>query len=127
MIHLLEEQKDVTDKGASMRLGTWNAKLLPGSLAHRLYGKLEVDERHRHRFEFNNAYRAQLEAAGLTVSGTSPDGELVEIVEVKDHPFFIASQFHPEFLSKPNAPHPLFGGFIAAALKIPKVSKSTAS
>ncbi len=127
VIHLLEEQKDVTDKGASMRLGTWNAKLLPGSLAHRLYGKLEVDERHRHRFEFNNAYRAQLEAAGLTVSGTSPDGELVEIVEVKDHPFFIASQFHPEFLSKPNAPHPLFGGFIAAALKIPKVSKSSAS
>jgi CTP synthase len=127
VIHLLEEQKDVTDKGASMRLGTWNTKLLPNSLAHRLYGKLEVDERHRHRFEFNNAYRAQLEAAGLSVSGTSPDGELVEMVEVKEHPFFIASQFHPEFLSKPNASHPLFRGFIEAALKIPRVSKSSLS
>jgi CTP synthase len=124
VIHLLEEQKDVTEKGASMRLGTWKAKLLPGSLAHRLYGKQEVDERHRHRFEFNNAYREQMEAAGLIVSGTSPDGSLVEMVEVRGHPFFIASQFHPEFLSKPNAPHPLFDGFIAAALKTPKVSKT---
>lgn len=120
VIHLLEEQKDVTGKGANMRLGTWQTKIIPGTLAHELYGKLEVNERHRHRFEFNNAYRAQMEAQGLVISGTSPDGNLVEMVEVKGHPFFIASQFHPEFLSKPNAPHPLFRGLVAAALKVPK-------
>ena len=123
VIHLLDEQKEVTEKGASMRLGTWKTKLLAGSLAHRLYGKQEVNERHRHRFEFNTAYQQQMEAKGLVVSGTSPDGTLVEIVEVKDHPFFIASQFHPEFLSKPNFPHALFHGFVAAALKIPRVPK----
>ncbi len=123
VIHLLDEQKDVTEKGASMRLGTWKTKLLPGSLAQRLYGKLEVDERHRHRFEFNSDYKEQMEAKGLVISGTSPDGSLVEIVEVKDHPFFIASQFHPEFLSKPNFPHALFKGFVAEAMKIPRVPK----
>jgi CTP synthase len=90
--------------------------LKPGSLAHRLYGADEISERHRHRYEFNNDYRERLEAAGLSISGTSPDGKLVEIVEVPGHPFFIASQFHPEFLSKPNHPHPLFAGFIEAAL-----------
>jgi CTP synthase len=121
VIHLLEEQKDVEDKGATMRLGTWQAKLKPGTLAHRLYGKDMVNERHRHRFEFNMAYRDQMEAAGFVISGTSPDGSLVEIIEIRDHPYFIASQFHPEFLSKPNAPHPLFAGFVAAARKMEKV------
>jgi CTP synthase len=116
VICLMDEQKDVVALGASMRLGTWKATLKPGSLAHRLYGADEISERHRHRYEFNNDYRERLEAAGLSISGTSPDGKLVEIVEVPGHPFFIASQFHPEFLSKPNHPHPLFAGFIEAAL-----------
>ena len=80
-------------------------------------GSATVSERHRHRYEFNHEYRARMEAEGLVVSGTSPDGELVELVEIRDHPFFVASQFHPEFLSKPNSPHPLFAGFIQAALK----------
>jgi CTP synthase len=116
VIHLLDEQKDVTEKGASMRLGTWKTKFAPGSLAERLYGKPEVNERHRHRFEFNNDYRAQMEEKGLRITGTSPNGDLVEVVEVVGHPFFIACQYHPEFLSKPNAPHPLFRGFVAACL-----------
>ncbi len=120
VICLMDEQKDVVALGASMRLGTWKATLKPGSLAHRLYGSPEISERHRHRYEFNNDYRERLEAAGLSISGTSPDGKLVEIVEVPDHPFFIASQFHPEFLSKPNHPHPRFAGFIEAALKLKK-------
>jgi len=85
-----------------------------GSRAAQLYGAFVVNERHRHRYEFNNAYRQKFEEAGFQFSGTSPDGKLVEIIELKDHPFFVASQFHPEFLSKPNAPHPLFKGFIAA-------------
>jgi CTP synthase len=115
VICLMEEQANVTERGATMRLGTWETKVLPGSLAHRLYGSTHVSERHRHRYEFNNAYRAQMEAAGFCISGTSPDGSLVEMIEVTAHPFFIASQFHPEFLSKPNRPHPLFAGFIRAA------------
>lgn len=119
VIHLLDEQKDVTDKGASMRLGTWVAQFKPGSLAARLYGKTEVNERHRHRFEFNNSYRTQMEAKGLVISGTSPDGQLVEVVEVPGNDFYLACQYHPEFLSKPNAPHPLFNGFVAASLKKP--------
>jgi CTP synthase len=120
VICLMEEQEEVVEMGASMRLGTFQTKILPGSLAHRLYGATEVSERHRHRYEFNNRYRAQFEAAGFCISGTSPDGGLVEMIEVKGHPFFIASQFHPEFLSKPNAPHPLFAGFIQAAMKTPR-------
>ncbi len=118
VIHLLEEQKDVTEKGASMRLGTWKAALKPGSLAQQLYGCSEISERHRHRFEFNMDYRQRMEDAGFVISGTSPDGTLVEIIEIRGHPFFLASQFHPEFLSKPNAPHPLFNGFVAASLKV---------
>ena len=98
-----------------MRLGVYPAKLAPGSLAEQLYGEPLVYERHRHRFEVNNKYRKQLEEAGLRLSGVSPDDRLVEIVEVPDHPFFIASQFHPEFKSRPDAPHPLFRGFVAAA------------
>ncbi len=116
----MDEQEGVVDLGATMRLGTWETKILPGSLAHRLYGSTEISERHRHRYEFNNRYRTQLEEAGLTISGTSPDGGLVEMVEVKGHPFYIASQFHPEFLSKPNLPHPLFAGFIQAAMRTPR-------
>jgi CTP synthase len=115
VIALLDEQQNVTDKGGTMRLGSQPCKLKPGSLAAKLYGSEEIHERHRHRYEFNNTYREAFEAAGLTFSGMSPDGNLVEIVEVPEHPFFVASQFHPEFKSKPNKPHPLFEGFIAAA------------
>ena len=117
VICLLEEQKEVMEKGASMRLGTYRCKLAEGSKTRELYGADEIGERHRHRFEFNESYREQLQSAGLLVAGTSPEGDLVEIIEVPGHPFFIASQFHPEFLSKPTKPHPLFDGFIAAALE----------
>ncbi len=116
VVCLLEEQKDVTEKGHSMRLGTWVCDLKPGSNAYRLYKSATISERHRHRFEFNEHYRKRLEEGGLVIAGTSPDGSLVEIVEIADHPFYVAVQFHPEFLSKPNAPHPLFAGFIGAAL-----------
>ncbi|MGI8604145.1 MAG: CTP synthase [Verrucomicrobiales bacterium] len=114
VICMLEEQKSITYKGGTMRLGSDPCDLRPGSLAARLYGKGTIFERHRHRYEFNPAYRAQFETAGLVASGSSPDGTLVEIIENPSHPYFIASQFHPEFLSKPTAPHPLFSGFIAA-------------
>lgn len=117
VISLLEEQKEVRDLGGSMRLGVWETVIKPGSLAQRLYGALSVKERHRHRYEFNDEYRAQMEAAGFSISGTSPRGNLVEMIEIPGHPFFIASQFHPEFLSKPVKPHPLFAGFIQAALE----------
>ncbi len=104
-----------------MRLGTWPALLKKNSLAHQVYGRTEIAERHRHRWEFNNAYRERIEAAGLSVSGTSLDGTLVEIVELPNHPWFLAVQFHPEFQSKPNAAHPLFKGFIAACMGNKKV------
>ncbi|MEM7146373.1 MAG: CTP synthase [Verrucomicrobiota bacterium] len=117
VICLLEEQKDVTEKGASMRLGGCISNLKPGTKIADLYKSDTVTERHRHRYEFNFNYREQMENAGLVVSGTSPDGTLVEIVELADHPFYVASQFHPEFLSKPNQPHPMFAGFVTAALK----------
>ncbi len=100
-----------------MRLGAYPCKLLEGSRAHAAYGCTEISERHRHRYEFNNDYRERLEAAGMVFSGISPDGKLVEIVELPDHPFFIASQFHPEFRSKPFDAHPLFRAFIDAALQ----------
>ncbi|MBI5774498.1 MAG: CTP synthase [Verrucomicrobia bacterium] len=114
VIALLDAQRKVTKKGGTMRLGAMPCQLVVGSRAALLYGAFVINERHRHRYEFNNAYREKFEDAGFTFSGTSPDGKLVEIIELKDHPFFVASQFHPEFLSKPNAPHPLFKGFIAA-------------
>jgi CTP synthase len=101
--------------GGTMRLGAQPCQLVVGSRAAQLYGAFIVNERHRHRYEFNNAYRERFEEAGFVFSGTSPDGKLVEVIELKDHPFFVASQFHPEFQSKPNAPHPLFKAFIAAA------------
>lgn len=116
VIAILEEQKDVTDKGGSMRLGTWQTKFLEGSHAHQVYGKTEASERHRHRYEFNMKYRQLLEEQGFVISGTSPDGNLVELVELKNHPWYLACQYHPEFQSKPNAPHPLFKAFITASL-----------
>ena len=117
VIDLLETQKDVTEKGASMRLGSWTTKIMEGTRASQIYGRPEIRERHRHRFEFNMKYRAQMEAAGFVISGTSPDGLLVEIIELKEHPFFLACQFHPEFQSKPNKPHPLFKSFVTACLQ----------
>jgi CTP synthase len=116
VIHLLEEQKGVTDKGASMRLGTWPTMIKEGTCAHKVYGTSEIRERHRHRYEFNLSYREQMEAKGFVISGTSPDGSLVELIELKNHPYFLACQFHPEFQSKPNHPHPMFTGFIQACL-----------
>ena len=117
VIALLDEQKKVTQKGGSMRLGAQPCQLVMGTQANRLYGAFMVMERHRHRYEFNNAYRELYEKAGFVFSGTSPDGKLVELIELPDHPFYMASQFHPEFQSKPNKPHPLFKGFIAACHK----------
>jgi CTP synthase len=114
VIHLQETQRHVKRKGGSMRLGAQECVIKDGTLAHQLYGIHEINERHRHRYEVNNDYRPRFEAAGLIASGTTPDNELVEIIEIPSHPFFIASQFHPEFQSKPNKPHPLFKGFIAA-------------
>ena len=115
VIDLMPDQKGV-EMGGTMRLGLWPCKLEPGSVAATAYGVEQVDERHRHRFEVNNAFRPQLAEAGLVVSGASPDGRLAEIMELKDHPFFVGVQFHPEFLSRPTTPHPLFRDFIAASL-----------
>jgi len=116
VISLLEEQRGVRKKGASMRLGTWPTKIVPGTLAEKIYGDTEVTERHRHRYEFNMKYRDRMTAKGFVISGTSPDGTLAELIELRDHPYFVGCQYHPEFQSKPNKPHPLFKGFIAAAL-----------
>jgi CTP synthase len=115
VIALLNEQRQVTKKGGTMRLGAQPCQLLVDSNAARLYGAFVVNERHRHRYEFNNHYREPFEKAGFIISGTSPDGMLVELIELPNHPFYMASQFHPEFRSKPHQPHPLFKGFIAAA------------
>ena len=115
VIHIMDEQKNIEDKGGTMRLGSYPCILKEGSIAYKLYGKKEIAERHRHRFEYNNSYKEQMEEKGLICSGTSPDGRLVEIVELKDHPYFIAGQFHPEFKSRPNRPSPLFIGLIEAA------------
>ena len=117
VIAMLDEQTRVTRKGGTMRLGAQPCQLVMGTRTARLYGAFVVNERHRHRYEFNNAYRERFEKAGYVLSGFTPDGKLVEIVELARHPFFIASQFHPEFQSKPHLPHPLFKGFIAAALQ----------
>lgn len=116
VIALLDEQRKVTRKGGTMRLGAQPCQLVMGTKTAALYGAFVVNERHRHRYEFNNEYRASFERAGMRFSGLSPDGKLVEVIELADHPFFIACQFHPEFLSKPHQPHPLFKGFVAAAL-----------
>ena len=116
VIDIMGEQKEIKDKGATMRLGAWPCVLEKGSLAYNAYEKESISERHRHRYEFNNQYREQLEEAGLIISGTNPDRGLVEIIEVKNHPWFVAVQFHPEFQSKPNQAHPLFASFVEAAL-----------
>ena len=117
VVHLMTDQYGVVDKGATMRLGLWPCRVTADSLAEAMYHAPVVKERHRHRFEINNAYRDQLTGAGLLFSGLSPDGQLAEIVELPGHPFFIATQFHPEFRSRPNRAHPLFAGLVAAALK----------
>lgn len=116
VISLLEEQRGVSTKGASMRLGTWPTKIAHGTLAGNIYGQADVLERHRHRYEFNMKYRDRMTEKGFTISGTSPDGTLAELIELRDHPYFLACQYHPEFQSKPNKPHPLFKGFIQACL-----------
>jgi CTP synthase len=117
VIGLMEEQRDVKDRGGTMRLGLYPCRLEHGSLAHQAYGVDLIGERHRHRYEFNNTYRRAFEEAGFRFSGLSPDGNLVEIVELRDHPWFVAVQFHPEFRSKPTSAHPLFRDFIGAALR----------
>ncbi|MBC8140184.1 MAG: CTP synthase [Armatimonadetes bacterium] len=118
VIALMPDQYGIADKGATMRLGLWPCTLAPETLALKLYGKTNIEERHRHRYEVNNDYREQLTKAGFVFSGTSPDHKLVEIIELPQsvHPFFIATQFHPEFLSRPNRAHPLFAGLVEAAL-----------
>ena len=116
IIHLMAEQKSVSRKGGTMRLGAYSCSLVKGSVAQKAYGALEINERHRHRYEFNNGYRDQLTANGLVLSGINREGDLVEIIEVPDHPWFLGCQFHPEFKSKPLNPHPLFRAFVAAAL-----------
>ncbi|HVA65785.1 MAG TPA: CTP synthase [Elusimicrobiota bacterium] len=117
VVDLLPEQKAVKDKGASMRLGIYECRIQKGSLAHKAYGELVVSERHRHRYEVNNRYRKDLGTAGLKATGLYADKDLVEIVELADHPWFLAVQFHPEFKSRPETPHPLFRDFVAAALR----------
>jgi CTP synthase len=118
VIDFMPDQRDMEEKGGTMRLGLYPARLAPGSKAAAVYGTEIVYERHRHRFEVNNRYRALLESAGMVLSGQSPDSRLVEIVELRDHPWFVASQFHPEFRSRPDRPHPLFDGFVGAAVAL---------
>jgi CTP synthase len=116
VIALMASQRDVKDLGGTMRLGAYAARLRPGSRAAEAYGTLEISERHRHRWEVNNAYRDVLAENGLRLSGQSPDGGLVEMIELPDHPWFVGCQFHPELKSRPTRPHPLFAAFIGASL-----------
>jgi CTP synthase len=132
VIDLMPDQKGIADMGGTMRLGLYPCELQPGSIAAEAYQENIVQERHRHRFEFNNAYRELLERAGMRYSGLSPDGRLVEISELKDHPFMLGTQFHPEFLSRPTRPHPLFVAFLKAVrervelkLKVAQTSNDT--
>src|SRR5204862_254069 len=117
VIDIMEHQRAVDRKGASMRLGAYPCFLRDNTRSRKIYGEVEISERHRHRYEVNNTFREKLEKAGLLVAGTSPNNELVEIIELKDHPWFVGVQFHPEFKSTPRNPHPLFRSFIAAALE----------
>jgi CTP synthase len=114
---LLPEQQDVVDLGGTMRLGLYPCHVLPHTHAFRLYQDEVVNERHRHRYEFNNTYRSLFLDSGYVISGTSPDGRLVEMIEYPEHPYFVASQFHPEFQSSPSKPHPLFTGLLEAAIR----------
>jgi CTP synthase len=116
VICLLDEQKTITDKGGTMRLGAQPTLLEAGSAAAKAYGVTSISERHRHRYEFNNIYRQQFAANGMRFSGTSPDGALIEVVELPEHPWFVAVQYHPEFKSKPTSPQPLFADFVSAAV-----------
>ncbi len=125
VIYKLRELLGVDEMGGTMRLGAWPCKLEPGSSAHRAYGALEISERHRHRYEFNREYEQQLVDAGFRITGRTPDGVYVEIVEVADHPWFLGCQFHPEFKSKPLAPHPLFAAFLGASREHRDLRKST--
>jgi CTP synthase len=120
VVNLMEDQKNVTDKGGTMRLGAWKCDIKPDTLAHKIYGKTSISERHRHRYEYNNQYVEQLEKAGLISSGVNPDTGLVEIVELADHPFFIGVQYHPEYKSTVANPQPIFVSFVAAAVKAKK-------
>ncbi|MGD8485742.1 MAG: CTP synthase, partial [Chloroflexota bacterium] len=127
VIDYMPDQRDMEEKGGTMRLGLYPAKLRPGTRVAEAYGNAElIYERHRHRFEVSNRYREALEKAGMLLAGQSPDGRLVEIVELRDHPWFVASQFHPEFKSRPESPHPLFAGFVAAAIEHSSVGAGAA-
>ena len=125
VIDFMPGQSDEMDKGGTLRLGSYPCKIKSDTLIERCYGTRDIHERHRHRYEFNNAYREALSEAGLTISGLSPDGNLVETVEVADHPFYLGVQFHPEFKSRPNRPHPLFREFVKAALSQTENTKVT--
>jgi CTP synthase len=116
VISLMESQQHITDVGGTMRLGAYPCRLKPGSLAAEAYGAADISERHRHRYEFSNTYRDLFEKNGMRFSGLSPDGALVEIIELPDHPWFVGCQFHPELKSRPMRPHPLFIGFVGAAV-----------
>jgi CTP synthase len=118
VIDLMLDQKTITNKGGTMRLGAYPCKISSGSLLEKCYGQKEISERHRHRYEFNNNYREIFTQKGLRISGLSPDEKLVEVVELPEHPFFIACQYHPEFKSRPGKPHPLFAGLVKAAGKV---------
>ncbi|HET7206398.1 MAG TPA: CTP synthase [Terriglobales bacterium] len=124
VIYKLRELRGVEELGGTMRLGAWTCKIEPGTLAHKIYGELEISERHRHRYEFNREYEDTLVAAGLRISGSTPDGTYVEMIELPDHPHFIGCQFHPEFKSKPLEPHPLFKSFIGASYEHCRVRKT---
>jgi len=126
VICLMDSQLNVTTKGGTMRLGAYPCELTPGSLAHEIYGVPVVHERHRHRYEFNQAFENQLTEAGLRFSGRTPDGKFVEIAEIPDHPWYIAVQYHPEFKSRPLPPHPLFREFVKAAASYREDQKTSA-
>jgi CTP synthase len=117
VISLMEEQKNITDKGGTMRLGAWKCTIKEDTLAYQIYGKTQIEERHRHRYEFNNKYKKALESAGLIASGVNPDTGLVEIIELKNHPFFLGVQYHPEYKSTVANPHPIFVSFVGAMVK----------
>ncbi len=118
VIDFMPGQSDTIDKGGTLRLGSYPCRITAGTLMEKCYGSLEIHERHRHRYEFNNDYRKILTEKGLVISGLSPDGELVETVEIPDHRFYLGVQFHPEFKSRPNRPHPIFKKFVEAALTV---------
>jgi CTP synthase len=126
VVCLLDAQKKITQIGGTMRLGAFDCRLVPGTKAHAAFRADTISERHRHRYEVNNDYRERLEAAGLRFSGTSPDGSLVEVIELPSHPWFVGIQSHPEFQSKPTQPHPLFRDFIGASLENRKAKKADA-